>query len=304
LSKFEKKCDEEFLLGYSTMSKAYRFWNLASGTLKKVHNVELDETKGFQDENENLEDVRGIQLSNAMKNMDIGELRPRQVNDEEDDQVQVLSNSSVQVGTNQASTSGSHDNVQDQVASTSSQPNNQASASNQVLILQPTNSVRDHPLNIIIGDISRCVQTISRLTSFCENFSFVSSIEPKKIDESLKDIDWVNAMHEELNNFTRNQVLELVERPKGHNVIGIKWVFRNKQDQDGIVVRNKTRLVAQGYIQVEGLDFRETYAPVVRLEAIRILLAYAYAHNIKLYQMDVKSAFLSGYINEAVYVEC
>jgi hypothetical protein len=108
---------------------------LTSGTVKEVHNVEFDETKGSQDENENLEDVRGIQLSNAMKNMDVGDLRPRQVNDEEDDQVQVLSNSNVQVDTNQASSSGSHDNVQDQVASKSSQPNDQASASNQVLIL-------------------------------------------------------------------------------------------------------------------------------------------------------------------------
>ena len=126
----------------------------------------------------------------------------------------------------------------------------------------------------------------------------MSSIEPKKIDEALKDVDWVNTMHEELNNFTRKQVWELVERPKGHNVIRTKWVFRNKQDQDGIVVRNKARLVAQGYTQVEGLDFGETYAPVAGLEVIRILLAYACAHNIKLYQMNVKSAFLNGYINE------
>jgi nicotinamide mononucleotide adenylyltransferase len=75
----------------------------------------------------------------------------------------------------------------------------------------------------------------------------VSSIETKKIDEALKDVDWVNAVHEELNNFTRNQVWELVERPKGHNVIENRWVFRDKQDQDVIVVRNKSRLVAQGY---------------------------------------------------------
>ena len=88
----------------------------------------------------------------------------------------------------------------------------------------------------------------------------MSSIEPKKIDEALMDVDWVNAMHEELKNFTRNQVCELVERPKGHNMIGTKWVFRNKQDQNVIVVRNKARLVAQGYTQVEGLDFGETYA--------------------------------------------
>jgi hypothetical protein len=86
-------------------------------------------------------------------------------------------------------------------------------------------------------------------------------------------------------------------------VIETKWVFRNKQDQDGIVVRNKARLVAQSYTQVEGLDFGEAYASVARLETIRILLAYACAHSIKLYQMDVKSTFLNGYINEEVYVE-
>jgi hypothetical protein len=131
----------------------------------------------------------------------------------------------------------------------------------------------------------------------------VSSIEPKKIDEALLDVDCVNAMYEELNNFTINQVWELVERPKGHNMIGTKWIFRNKQDQGRIVVRNKARSVAQGYTQVESLDFGETYTPVARLEANRILLAYACAYNIKLYQMDVKRAFLNGYINEEVYVE-
>ena len=93
LGKFEK-CDEGFLLGYSTTSKAYRVWNLDSGTIEKVHDVEFDETNGSQDESENLEDVRGIQLSNAI-NMDVGELRPRKINDDEDDQVQVLSNSNV-----------------------------------------------------------------------------------------------------------------------------------------------------------------------------------------------------------------
>ena len=106
LGKFDKKCDEGFLLGYSTTSKAYRVWNLDSVTLEKVHDVEFDETKGSQVENDNLEDVRGIQLSNAMKNMDVGELRPRQVIDEEYDQMQVLSNSNVQDDTNQASSSG------------------------------------------------------------------------------------------------------------------------------------------------------------------------------------------------------
>jgi hypothetical protein len=102
-----------------------------------------------------------------------------------------------------------------------------------------------------------------------------------------------NCNQEELNNFTWNEVWSLVERPK-QNVIGSKWVFRNKQDEHGVVTRNKARLVAQGLTQVEGLDFGETYAPVARLESIRILIAYATNHNFKLYQMNVKSAFLNG----------
>jgi hypothetical protein len=109
-------------------------------------------------------------------------------------------------------------------------------------------------------------------------------------------------MHGELNNFICNQVWTLEERMKDTRVIGTKWVFRNKQDDQGIVVRNKTRLVAKGFSQVEGLDFKETFALVARLEAIHILLAYASHHEIKLYQIDVKSAFLNGFINELVYV--
>jgi hypothetical protein len=122
------------------------------------------------------------------------------------------------------------------------------------------------------------------------------------IEDALRDPDWVVAMQEELNNFMRNEVWHLVPRPK-QNVVGTKWVFHNKQDEHGVVTRNKARLIAKGYLQVEGLDFDETYAPLARLESIRILLTYATYHSFKLYQMDVKSAFLSGPIKEEVYVE-
>jgi hypothetical protein len=122
------------------------------------------------------------------------------------------------------------------------------------------------------------------------------------MEDALRDPNWVVAMQEELNIFTRNEVWHLVPRPN-QNVVGTKWVFRNKQDEYGVVTRNKARVVAKGYSQVEGLDFDETYAPVARLESIRILLAYATYHGLKLYQMDVKSAFLNGPIKEEVYVE-
>jgi hypothetical protein len=161
---------------------------------------------------------------------------------------------------------------------------------------------RDHPVNSILGDIHKGITTRSRVAHFCEHYSFVSSIEPCRAEDALRDSDWVLAMQEELNNFTRNKVWHLVPRPN-QNVVGTKWVFHNKQDEHGVVTRNKARLVAKGYSQVEGLDFGETYAPVARLESIRILLAYATYHGFKLYQMDVKSAFLNGPIKEEVYVE-
>ena len=98
-------------------------------------------------------------------------------------------------------------------------------------------------------------------------------------------------MQEELNQFERNEVWELVPRPNDQSVIGTKWVYRNKMDENGIIIRNKARLVAQGYNQQEGIDYEETFAPVARLEAIRMLLAFSCHKNFILYQMDVKSAF-------------
>ena len=137
----------------------------------------------------------------------------------------------------------------------------------------------------------------------CTHFAFVSKIKPSTIDQALNDENLIIAMQEELNQFERNKVWQLVTRPKNGVVIGTKWVFRNKLDESGLVVRNKAKLVAKGYSQEEGIDFEESYTPVARLEAIRILLAFASYMNFKLFQMDVKSAFLNGYLNEKVYVE-
>ena len=110
-------------------------------------------------------------------------------------------------------------------------------------------------------------------------------------------------MQEELHQFERNKVWHLVPQPENRTIIGTKWVFRNKLDEFGTVTRNKARLVVQGYNQEEGIDYEETFAPVARIEAIRILVAFAAHMEIKLYQMDVKSAFLNGYLKEEVYVK-
>ena len=122
---------------------------------------------------------------------------------------------------------------------------------------------------------------------------YTSHLEQKNVEEALKDESWITALNDELDQFVRNDVWYLVLRPKDKHVIGTEGIIKNKLDENGNIMRNKARLVAQGYSQIEGIDFDETFAPVARLESIRILLAIACALKIKLFQMDVKSAFLN-----------
>ncbi|KAK1631581.1 hypothetical protein QYE76_005896 [Lolium multiflorum] len=164
--------------------------------------------------------------------------------------------------------------------------------------------LKSHSLRNVLGDLKSKVSTRRQLANFCEHHAFVSMVEPLKVNDALEDPDWLLAMQEELNNFKRNDVWTLMKRPDHcRNVIGTKWVFKNKQDEHGIIIRNKARLVAQGYSQVEGVDFGETFAPVARLESICILLPFAAHYGFKLQQMDVKSAFLNGPLHEEVYVK-
>ncbi|GJY30587.1 putative ribonuclease H-like domain-containing protein [Tanacetum coccineum] len=131
---------------------------------------------------------------------------------------------------------------------------------------------------------------------------FLSQEEPKKIFEALKDDSWVEAMQVELLQFRLQQVWILVDLPHGEKVIGTKWVYKNKRDERGVVVKNKARLVGQGHRQEEGIDYDEVFAHVARIEAIRLFLAFASFMGFIVYQMDVKSAFLYGTIDEEVYV--
>ncbi|GJU89859.1 putative ribonuclease H-like domain-containing protein [Tanacetum coccineum] len=132
---------------------------------------------------------------------------------------------------------------------------------------------------------------------------FLSQEEPKKVSQALADESWVEAMQEELLQFKLQDVWVLCDLPDGKRVIGTKWVFRNKRDERGTIIKNKARLVAQGYRQEEGVDYDEVFAPVARIEAIRLFLAFASFMGFTVYQMDVKSAFLYGNITEEVYVK-
>ncbi|GJY55538.1 putative ribonuclease H-like domain-containing protein [Tanacetum coccineum] len=194
--------------------------------------------------------------------------------------------------------------------------------------VSPTPTLRIHSIHLksqILGDPKSAVQTRSKVQNksgahallshiqkqqrnnhkdqqHCLFACFLSQEEPKKIAEALQDDSWVQAMQEELLQFKLQQVWVLVDLPLGMKVIGTKWVYRNKRDERGVVMRNKARLVAQGYTQEEGIDYDEVFAPVTRIEAIRLFLAFTLFMGIIVYQMDVKSAFLYGTIDEEVYV--
>ncbi|GJY32984.1 putative ribonuclease H-like domain-containing protein, partial [Tanacetum coccineum] len=181
---------------------------------------------------------------------------------------------------------------------------------------------KDHSLDNVIGDVQSSVQT-RRMTKTSNEQGFISTVyegkthedlynclfacflsqeEPKKVIQALKDLSWIEAMQEELLQFKLQQVWTLMDLPYGKRAIGTKWVYRNKKDKRGIMIRNKARLIAQGYTQEEGMDYDEVFAPVARIEAIRLFLAYTLFKDFIVYQMDVKSAFLYDKIEEEVYV--
>jgi hypothetical protein len=123
----------------------------------------------------------------------------------------------------------------------------------------------DHPSLVIISDINEhTTRSRSRNASHFAHSAFVATFEPKDIGHALSDPNWVNVMHKELENFERNQVWELVEPPPNCKSIGTTWVWKNKEGENGEVMRNKSRLVAQGYSQKEGIDYEETFDPVAR----------------------------------------
>nr|GEV28605.1 retrotransposon protein, putative, unclassified [Tanacetum cinerariifolium] len=164
---------------------------------------------------------------------------------------------------------------------------------------------KDHLLDNIIGQLSRPVFTRLELHEqalFCYYDAFLTSVEPKTYKYALTQSYWIEAMQGELNEFERLEVWELVPRLDKVMVITLKWIYKVKLDELGGILKNKAQLVARGYHQEEGIDFEESFAPVARLEAIRIFLGYAAHKNIVVYQMDVKTTFLNGSVDPTLFI--
>nr|ABA97697.1 retrotransposon protein, putative, unclassified [Oryza sativa Japonica Group] len=294
-SKFSTKVDEGFLLGYKSNAHAYRVFNKTSGIVEVTRDVTFDESNGSQGEQVVVHVVGVVDPSQTIGTKAIGDIRLVETQDDQEDRDQPpssTSNSPTSAVSAKPEVSSSIDrNLRtspgpEVLGSTvrnlrtngsEDVPTAQVDGIDVAGTLEHTDQAqvppvhhprihhtvqRDHPVDNILGDKRKGVTTRSRVASFCQHFSFVSSLEPTRVEDELGDPDWVMAMQEELNNFTCNQVWTLVERPK-QNVTGTKWIFRNKQNEHGVVVRNKARL----------------------------------------FQMDAKSAFLNGPISELVYVE-
>nr|GEU76393.1 retrovirus-related Pol polyprotein from transposon TNT 1-94 [Tanacetum cinerariifolium] len=155
------------------------------------------------------------------------------------------------------------------------------------------------------GELERPVSTRLQLyeqTLFCYYDAFLTSVEPKNYRDALTQACWIEAMQEELNEFERIEVWELIPRPDKVMFITLKWIYKVKLDELGGILKNKARLVSCGYHHEEGIDFEESFALVTRLDAIRIFLAYVAHMNMIVYQMDVKTTFLNGILREEVYV--
>jgi hypothetical protein len=134
------------------------------------------------------------------------------------------------------------------------------------------------------------------------HLAFYADSEPVNVEAALKDKKWLKAMNEELESIEDNHTWELVDLPSGKKAISVKWVYKVKLNSKGEITRHKARLVARGFLQKQGIDFNEVFAPVARMETIRLVTAIANYNNWSMHQMDVKCAFLNGPLDEEVYV--
>ncbi|CAM8987895.1 unnamed protein product [Rhodiola kirilowii] len=314
LGKFDPRSDEGVFVGYSSHSRAYKVYNLRLEQVEESIHVTFDER------------AMSGQLVKYPTSQDDGELQftDRSDPDWELDQCEATEpTQEVTQAVTQEPVENLAEDAQTEIAAPehvpdipetdiiTAPPNEERAANNPPptgiveepratrsgRVVKPPSRMRDYQCYSSQDQVN-----LNELCHFCGFASFVSHTEPKTVAEALKDPEWVNAMQEELHQFERNKVWRLVPRPQDKNVIGTKWVFRNKMDDKGVVVRNKARLVVKGYNQQEGIDYDETFAPVARLEAIRLLIAYSTYHGFTLQQMDVKMAFLNGVLKEEVYV--
>ncbi|KAL8146620.1 hypothetical protein AgCh_004375 [Apium graveolens] len=326
--KFDAKSTERIFLGYSITSKAYRVYNSVKSKVEESINIAFNESSRnisqIDEDTADLSSHSQMRQSHSEKSQSHSDKSnsqdspgPSQSSDNSSGSTQASDESSGSPKTPDSVSNvnsvtpldkSSQAEMRQSLLNETTPIHFQADNSNKeemsnIQLFKSSRTVKNHPPDNLLTDLDQGISTRSRLHNLCSFCAFVAEFEPKNAQEAVVDEHWSVAMQEKLNQFERCDVWELVPPPQDAKIISTRWVFKNKKDEDGNIIRNKARLVVQGYNQQEGIDYDETYAPVARLEAIRILMAFAAHKKFKLYQMDIKSAFLNGYLKEEVYVK-
>nr|GEZ68936.1 retrovirus-related Pol polyprotein from transposon TNT 1-94 [Tanacetum cinerariifolium] len=289
----KEKGDVCIFVGYSTQSRAYRVFNKRTRVIMETIHVNFDELPHMASDHISSDPVPQCQRT-ALEH---DSLSPGP---------QCQENVPHAAGT--VTTSNELDLlfslIFDELLNGSSQVVSKSSAVTTAVAPNQRQQQHTTPLNIQTTT-EHSLRTRRQLESDGEMYMFaltVSRTEPKNIKEAMADSAWIESMQEELHQFNRLDVWELVDRPLCKNVINMKWLWKNKRDEENTFIRNKSRLVAKVYAQKEGVDFEESFAPVARFEAVWLFIAYAAHKSFTVYKMDVKTAFLYGPLKEEVYV--
>nr|GFC09142.1 retrovirus-related Pol polyprotein from transposon TNT 1-94 [Tanacetum cinerariifolium] len=280
IGKLGAKGDIGFFIGYSADSFAYRIYNRQIKKIIETMNVSFDELSAMAFEQRSskpgLQSMTSGQISSKL---DL-----------------IYASSTI---TKQQPTEGKLDLLFKAMYDDYFAGQPSANVENVPPAQEP--QTKDHHLEQVIGEPSRPILTRNQLRSdgdMCMYALTVSTIEPKNVKEAITDPAWIESMQEEVLQFKRMDVWVLVPTPDNISPLTLKWIFKNKHDEEQTVIKNKSRLVVRGYRKEEGLDFEESFALVARMESIRIFLAYAVDKSFTMFQMDVKTAFLHGSLKE------
>nr|GFB56354.1 putative ribonuclease H-like domain-containing protein [Tanacetum cinerariifolium] len=294
LGKFEAKRDEGYFLGYSMSSKAFRVFNKRIKSVEENLHIEFLENKAIE-KGSGLNWLFDIDsLTKSMNYVQVVDAGTNSTNFSVETPIPTVSSPVPTMCFNDSQEPSSETRL------ISKRVANQVETPYLDNILTLTNWFEDilrvtsneEESNGVEADVNNMETTITASPTPTLRIHKDHPKKPKKIFDALQNPSWVEAMQEELIQFKSPKVWSLVDCPKGVRPIGTKWVLKDKKDERGIVIRNKARLVAQGHTQEEGIDYNEVFAPVARIEAIRLFLAYALFMDFTVYQMDVKSAFL------------
>nr|GEW25179.1 hypothetical protein [Tanacetum cinerariifolium] len=315
VGKLKAKGDIGVFVGYSKESAAFRIYNKQTRKIHKSVNVNFDEISEMASEQFSLEPGLSIKRNGKIfKSISFTSIMKSSTMNVETSNVKIplheeeVFHESFESFQEESSSSSLNDDVQQRseevgipLSNTQLISNDMITNANETSTSHNKKWTKDHLLHKIIGDPKSSVRTRGLLANSCLFLCLLSFIEPANVAEALKDADWVSEMQEELDQFARLKVSRLVPRPEGETIIKTKWIFKNKKDENSLVIRNKARLVAAGYSQQEGIDYDETFAPIARKEAIHLFLAYAAHKDFTVFLMDVNTMFLNGILKEEVY---